>query len=102
MGQAAHSAGQVIFEYHLPRDKFWLKYLSDPGTITVCVSAYTGHKMNSNPYPLVCTNYTILKNNNKKIKKNCPPNYQNLKIKSFNETTHGYCAQIELCNSDQN
>ena len=30
MGQAAHSAGQVIFEYHLPRDKFCQKYLWDP------------------------------------------------------------------------
>ena len=30
MGQAAHFAGQVIFKYHLPRDKFCQKYLSDP------------------------------------------------------------------------
>ena len=31
MGQVAHSAGQVIFTCHLPRDKFCQKYLLDPG-----------------------------------------------------------------------
>ena len=32
MGQPLHPAGLVTFTYHLPRDKFCKKYLSDPAS----------------------------------------------------------------------
>ena len=34
MGQPLHPAGQVTFTYHLPKDKFCKKYLSDPDSFS--------------------------------------------------------------------